>query len=63
VIACTHPQLFDMPVMPVEVICEGEASGQTIRSEQPDRPAIRACMGVDAAAVKQLFLDRLALLH
>ena len=63
VIACTHPQLFDMPAMPVEVICEGEASGQTIRSEQPDRPAIRACMGVDSAAVKQLFLDRLALLH
>lgn len=62
VIACTHPQLFEMQTTAVEVVCDGDASGQSIPG--PDnRAPIRVCMGVDSDAVKALFIDRLATLR
>ena len=62
VIAGTHPDLFDMREMPVVVDCDGETVGRTRASDGADRTPIRACMGVKSSAVKQLFLDRLAML-
>ncbi|EDZ48278.1 nonspecific ribonucleoside hydrolase RihC [Rhodobacterales bacterium Y4I] len=62
VIACTHPQLFGMRAVPLEVSCEGETSGATLAAPQSGRDPVKVCMTVDAEAVKSLFLEQLALL-
>ncbi|WP_406648136.1 nucleoside hydrolase [Aliisedimentitalea scapharcae] len=62
VIACTHPELFDIRDMVISVDCEGSTAGRTITAQNLDRSAIQVCMDVKSDAVKQLFLDRLALL-
>lgn len=62
VIACTHPELFQMRNVPVQVACEGEEIGATLASAAGARSPVSVCMGVDSAEVKSLFLKRLALL-
>lgn len=62
VIACTNPELFVTRKTPVQVVCEGEEVGATLVADKGSREAVSVCMEVDAAAVKALFLKRLALL-
>lgn len=62
VIACSHPQLFTTKKLPLCVSCCGETSGATLAAEAKNRPEVSVCLGVDAPAVKSLFLERLALL-
>lgn len=61
VIACTHPHLFTAEALPIEVTCEGEESGATVPSAQA-RGVTSVLTKVDAAAVKDLFLQRLTVL-
>lgn len=62
VIACTHPELFGKRQLPLRVSCEGETSGATLAAEDSGRAPVNVCMTVEADAVKNLFLERLALL-
>ena len=62
VIACTHPELFTARAVAMEVSCEGETSGETRLAADSARLPIDVYMGVDADAVKSLFLKRLAIL-
>ncbi|AXT36240.1 nucleoside hydrolase [Phaeobacter sp. LSS9] len=62
VIACTHPELFTARAVAMEVSCEGETSGETRLASDSARQPIDVYMGVDADAVKSLFLKRLAIL-
>ncbi|WP_417700668.1 nucleoside hydrolase [Pseudophaeobacter sp.] len=62
VIACTHPDLFEVETLPMRVSCSGETSGATLEAEAGTRKPTAVCIGVDAPAVKSLFLKRLALL-
>ncbi|MEP4036470.1 nucleoside hydrolase [Pseudophaeobacter sp.] len=62
VIACSHPQLFQVKKLPIRVSCSGETSGETLMAEKGSRGDTSVCLGVDAKAVKTLFLERLALL-
>ncbi|MFW8633743.1 nucleoside hydrolase [Cribrihabitans pelagius] len=62
VIACTHPQLFGMRDVPLRVSCEGETVGATLEDRKSGRVPVKVCMTTDSAAVKSLFLERLALL-
>lgn len=57
VIAITDPQLFTIENHALEVILDGERIGQTAHSEKRGRRPVRVCMGVDAVAVKELFLS------
>lgn len=62
VIACTHPELFGLREVPMQVSCAEETSGATLAAADSDRAPVNVCMTVDAEAVKALFLKRLALL-
>ncbi|MEP2715476.1 nucleoside hydrolase [Pseudophaeobacter sp.] len=62
VIACTHPDLFEVESHPLTVVCEGESSGATLAAAPGARGVTSVCMGVKSDAVKALFLERLALL-
>ena len=57
VIAITDPQLFRIENHALEVIVEGERAGQTTLTAKSGRRPVRVCMGVDGAAVKELFLS------
>jgi inosine-uridine nucleoside N-ribohydrolase len=63
VIACTHPELFDMRDVPVRVVCEGDEIGLTTDQGTSGRPAIQVCMDVRSEAVKELFMGHLAALN
>lgn len=54
-IACTHPKLFQMSATGLSVDTAGETFGQTRRD--PTRPALQVCLGIDAAEVKDLFMQ------
>ena len=58
VIACTHPQLFDWEETPVRVVTEGEEIGRTVPGG--DGAPVRVARDVDAAAVKALWMERIA---
>ena len=58
VIACTHPELFTTESVAITVSTEGEAMGETTRADD-NRRATDVMMGVDDAAVKSLFIDRI----
>ena len=58
VIACTHPELFTTESVAITVSTEGEAMGETTRADD-NRRATDVLMGVDDAAVKSLFIDRI----
>ncbi|EBA16004.1 Inosine-uridine nucleoside N-ribohydrolase [Roseobacter sp. SK209-2-6] len=62
VIACTHPELFETRSVPLTVTCEGEESGATVVDPESLRAGTAVCMGVQSEKVKNLFLQRLALL-
>lgn len=62
VIACTHPELFEMRKTPIRVACDGEEIGATLADDGGSRGAVNVCMAVQSEAVKDLFLKRLALL-
>ncbi|WP_439107442.1 nucleoside hydrolase [Congregibacter sp.] len=64
------PQHYEVEVGPTRVVSEGVAMGQTILGLYPERyasdawqgrPDVRVCTSVDAAAVKTLYLETLAL--
>ena len=64
------PQLYTVERGPVRVIAEGIAMGQTILGPTPERyasdawlnrPDCDVCTGVDADAVRALYLETLAL--
>ncbi len=61
VIACTHPHLFTAEDVAIEVTCEGAEIGATVQSA-PDRGVTSVYTAVEAAAVKDLFLQRLTVL-
>ena len=61
VIACTHAELFETRAVKVTVSTEQETSGET-RVAEDARGDTHVAMGVDAEAVKSLFLKRLSLL-
>lgn len=58
VIACTHPQLFTPESVALTVTTDGEKIGETIAA-QDDRAPTDVLMGVDSAAVKSLFMQRI----
>jgi inosine-uridine nucleoside N-ribohydrolase len=55
VIEITDPGLFSVRAAPVAVTLDGAAAGRTRFGETG--PAVRVCLGVDAAAVRTKFLD------
>jgi inosine-uridine nucleoside N-ribohydrolase len=55
VIEITDPGLFETRAAPVAVTLEGAAAGRTRFATAG--PAVRVCMGVDAAAVRARFLE------
>lgn len=59
-IAVTHPELFTVETLPLEVILDGERIGQTVRSKDENRPDVKVATGVQAEAVKDLFLQTIA---
>ena len=60
VIACTHPHLFDWQETPIRVVTEGGQIGRTVPGG--NGAPVRVATDVDAAAVKTLWMDRIALL-
>lgn len=62
VIACTHPDLFTCRAVPLRVSLDEATSGETLAAPETGRKPVNVAMEVDAAAVKALFLKRLALL-
>ncbi|OIQ44292.1 MAG: nucleoside hydrolase [Roseobacter sp. MedPE-SW] len=62
VIACSHPELFEVKKLPIRVSCAGETSGATLEALKGSRGETSVCLAVKAEAVKALFMARLALL-
>lgn len=60
IIACTHPEMFEIEHHPVQVVETGEAIGQTVVSDAPDTPTIGICVGGDIQAVKDKFIRAFA---
>lgn len=56
VIAITDPALFEYRKMPVRVVCEGKAVGQTIPDRALMRHAAKIAIGVDVDRVKAHYL-------
>lgn len=57
VIAALRPELFAVENQAIEVIVEGTQVGRTKAFTEPGRPDVNICLGIDAADVKQLFMD------
>ena len=57
VIAITDPDLFEYRKMPVKVICEGPAIGQTVPEAGLDRRAVKIAVGVNVDKVKGRYLS------
>ena len=57
IIAITNPELFDYRMMPVTVICEGEAIGQTVPDAGLQRAATKIAVGVNVEKVKGYYLS------
>ena len=57
VIAITDPELFEYRTMPLHVICEGEAIGQTVPDATSDRHPVKIAIGVDVDHVKAHYLS------
>ena len=58
VIALTDPGLFEMHETPVEVVTEGAEIGRTVAGGSA--PRLRACLGVDSAAVMEAYVAALS---
>ncbi|MGC6530994.1 MAG: nucleoside hydrolase [Candidatus Puniceispirillaceae bacterium] len=57
VIAITDPALFDYRHVPLRVICDGEAVGQTLADATLDRRAVKIAVGVNVEKVKGIYLS------
>ena len=57
VIAITDPELFEYRTIPLHVICEGEAIGQTVPDATSDRHPVKIAIGVDVDHVKAHYLS------
>lgn len=57
VISIVQPDLFTIEQGPLEVVLEGEQSGQTVKSSDTSRPLANLCMGVDDNAVRSVFFS------
>ena len=57
IIAITDPELFDYRKMPVHVICQGEAIGQTVPDASLPRHEAKIAIGVDVEKVKAHYLS------
>ncbi|MEO0496392.1 MAG: nucleoside hydrolase [Pseudomonadota bacterium] len=57
VIACTHPHLFTMEAVPLEVVTDGGQIGRTIMRPGSAGSAVRVCVDVQSDAVKALWLS------
>lgn len=57
VIAITDPDLFEYRTVPVHVICEGEAIGQTLPDKSLPRRGAKIAIGVDVEKIKAHYLD------
>ena len=57
VIALTDPDLFDYRYVPVRVICDGEAVGQTVPDKNLPRRSAKIAVGVDVEKVKAHYLS------
>ena len=56
IIALTDPELFDYRDMPVHVICDGPAIGQTVPDNNLARTSAKIAIGVDVEKVKAQYL-------
>lgn len=57
VIAITDPELFEYRKLPLHVICEGEAIGQTVPDATSRRHPVKIAIGVDVDRVKAHYLS------
>ena len=62
VIACTHPELFEMTRLPVAVIESGDEIGRTILSPDSAAGTISVCLGGDMELVKARFAQAFGVL-
>ena len=62
IIALTDPELFDYRDIPVHVICDGPAIGQTVPDNNLARTSAKIAIGVDVEKVKAqyLYLSKMA---
>ena len=58
VIACTHPELFTINPMPLTVLTEGDASGQTVTGDGIKTDDVGVCIDVLAEKVRDLWIER-----
>ncbi|MCL6285548.1 nucleoside hydrolase [Ruegeria sp. 2012CJ41-6] len=61
VVACTHPDLFEMVESGIRVPSDGDRAGATEPAE--DRPRVSVCRDMDTQAVMHLLTSRIASLH
>ncbi|MEM7069973.1 MAG: nucleoside hydrolase [Pseudomonadota bacterium] len=57
VISIVRPDLFSIDETPISVILDGEEIGRTYRTNTSERPAVKACLGIEVEAVRNLFLE------
>ncbi|MGI9513664.1 MAG: nucleoside hydrolase [Anderseniella sp.] len=57
VVSIVRPDLFAVEREPLRVIVEGAETGRTVRAASSERPATSVCTGVEASAVRNLFLE------
>lgn len=57
VISIVRPDLFALEQGPLDVVVEGEMSGQTVKLADTSRPSANLCMDVDDDAVRSVFLS------
>ena len=55
VIACTHPELFDMQSLSIRVTESGVELGRTVVDDTSKAPKIKVCVGGDMESVKARF--------
>ena len=57
VISIVEPELFSIDETPLDVILEGERVGETVRSENKNKPPVGIATSVQDDAVRSIFLD------
>jgi inosine-uridine nucleoside N-ribohydrolase len=57
IIAITNPDLITFEELPLEVVLEGEAIGQTRPSRDASRRPVRVAMAADGEKIRKTFLD------
>jgi inosine-uridine nucleoside N-ribohydrolase len=59
-IAATHPELFTLQDLPIEVVTAGESIGQTVICERENTPKIKVCTDVSTQTVVEMFVSGVA---